>query len=66
MRHDLPAFNDALISDDEARLTFAWLGQNYQSQFLGWISSAGTEVESRQRIQAAVDMLAGRDLVRRN
>jgi predicted mannosyl-3-phosphoglycerate phosphatase (HAD superfamily) len=66
MRHGLPAFKDALTSDDEASQTFAWMGENYQGQFVRWINSAGTDLESRQRIQAAIDMLAGRDMVRRN
>ena len=66
MRQDLAAFNDALISDDEARQTFKWMGQTHQDEFLGWIKSALTEVECRHRIQAVVDMLAGRDVVRRN
>ena len=66
MNMNLPAFNDALTSDDEARRTFAWMGQSYQDEFLSWIKSALTEVESRQRIQAAIDMLAGRDIVRRH
>jgi hypothetical protein len=66
MKQDLPAFNDALTSDDEARETFAWMGRNYQAEFLGWIQSAVTEVEGRERIQAVIDMLAGRDVVRRH
>jgi hypothetical protein len=66
MKRDLPAFEDALTSDDEARQTFAWMGETYQEQFLGWIKSAMDEVECRRRIQAAIDMLAGRDVVRRN
>ncbi len=66
MKQDLPAFNDALTGDEEARQTFAWMGKAHQNQFLGWIKSAVSEVESRQRIQAAVDMLAGREIVRRN
>jgi hypothetical protein len=66
MKQDLPAFNDALTSDDEARQTFTWIGRNYQEEFLVWIKSAVTEVEARERIQAVVDMLAGRDVVRRN
>ena len=66
MKLELPAFNDALIGDEEARQTFAWMGTTHQNQFLGWIKSAVSEVECRQRIQAAVDMLAGREVVRRN
>ena len=66
MRQDLPALNDALISDDEARQTFAWMGASYQDEFMGWIKSALTEVEGRQRIQTVVDMLAGRDVIRQH
>jgi Bacteriocin-protection, YdeI or OmpD-Associated len=66
MQYELPAFNDALTGDDEARKTFTWMGEAHQCEFLGWIKSAISEVESRQRIQAAVDMLAGRDVIRRN
>lgn len=66
MMQELPAFTDALISDDEARQTFAWMGRAHQNAFLGWIEAAMSEVECRQRIQAAIDMLAGRDIVRRN
>ena len=66
MRQELPALNDALISDDEARQTFAWMGTSYQDEFLGWIKSALTEVECRQRIQTVVDMLAGREVIRRH
>ncbi len=66
MEPDLPAFKDALTSDEEANQTFAWIGRSYQDDFLGWIKSAMTEVETRERIQAVVDMLAGRDVVRRN
>jgi hypothetical protein len=66
MIQDIPAFNDALISDDEARHTFTWMGAENQDAFLGWIKSALTESECRQRIQAVVDMLAGRDAVRHN
>ena len=66
MPQDIPAFNDALVSDDEARQTFSWLTEAYQHEFVGWIKSAVTEVECRERIQAVVDMLAGRDVVRRH
>jgi hypothetical protein len=66
MKQDLPAFSDALISDDDARQTYTWMGQVYQQQFLGWISAALTEVEARHRIQASIDMLAGREIIRRN
>jgi hypothetical protein len=66
MKQELPAFNDALISDEEARATYNWMGRAYQEEFLGWIQSAMDEVECRRRIQAAIDMLAGRDVVRRN
>jgi hypothetical protein len=66
MKQELPAFSDALTSDDDARQTFTWMSQYYQEEFLGWIKSAVTEVEARERIQAVVDMLAGREIVRRN
>ena len=66
MRQDLSALNDALKCDDDARQTFVWIGENYQQEFLGWIKSAMTEYESSQRVQVVVDMLAGRDVVRRN
>jgi Bacteriocin-protection, YdeI or OmpD-Associated len=66
MHIDLPAFQDALTGDDEARHTFAWLGASYQEQFLQWIKSGMNEVECQTRIQAAVDILAGRDIVRSN
>jgi Bacteriocin-protection, YdeI or OmpD-Associated len=66
MTKGVAAFSDALINDDEARHTFAWMGQKNQDEFLCWIKSAHTDVEYRQRIQAVIDMLAGRDVVRRN
>jgi uncharacterized protein YdeI (YjbR/CyaY-like superfamily) len=66
MTSDLPAFSDALISDDDAQQTYSWLGPMNQQEFLAWISSALSESERNRRIQAAVDMLAGREIVRRN
>lgn len=66
MIQDIPAFTDALISDDEARQTFTWMGTDNQDAFLNWIKSALTKSEARQRIQAVVDMLAGREAVRHN
>jgi uncharacterized protein YdeI (YjbR/CyaY-like superfamily) len=66
MKSELPAFNDALVSDEEARQTFTWLGPLNQQEFLTWIKSAASETECRSRIQAAIDMLAGRDVVRRH
>ena len=66
MKLDLPAFRDALVSDVEAGQTFSWLGAQNHEQFLSWIKAATCESECNHRIQAAVDMLAGREVVRRN
>ncbi len=66
MKLDLPAFNDALVSDEDARQTFTWLGSRNQQDFVAWIKSAACETECNSRIQAAIDMLAGRDVIRRN
>ncbi len=66
MQQSVPAFSDALINDEEARCTFVWMGERNQDEFLGWIKSAHSDVECRQRIQAVIDMLAGREVVRRN
>jgi Bacteriocin-protection, YdeI or OmpD-Associated len=66
MPYRIPAFNDALISDEEAYKTFTWMGDLHKHEFLTWIRGAQSELESRKRIQAAIDMLAGRDVLRRN
>jgi hypothetical protein len=66
MNPDLSAFKTALTQDDEAHRTFTWLSPEYQADFLVWIESAASKTESKNRLRAAIDMLAGRDVIRRN
>jgi uncharacterized protein YdeI (YjbR/CyaY-like superfamily) len=56
----------ALARDQEARATFAWMAPSHRDAFSGWVQAASGETEQRKRVRQAVDMLAGRDPVRRN
>jgi hypothetical protein len=56
----------ALAADNEARATFAWMRNSHQAAFDGWVQSAGSEIERAQRVREALDMLAGREPLRRN
>jgi Bacteriocin-protection, YdeI or OmpD-Associated len=64
MGQDMNLFEDALACDDEARAVFSWLPAAHRAEFVGWIRSATTETAQRRRIGAAVDILAGRDILR--
>jgi uncharacterized protein YdeI (YjbR/CyaY-like superfamily) len=64
MGQDLNLFEDALACDDEARGLFGWLPETHRAEFIAWIRSAKTETAQRGRIGAAVDILAGRDVLR--
>jgi hypothetical protein len=56
----------ALVRDKEARATFAWMGGSHRAAFNVWVQAASSEIERAQRVRAALDMLAGREPVRRN
>ena len=59
-------FETALAGDELARQTFSWLAPSHRHDFLSWIEAAVAERDRFTRIQAAVDILAGREAVRRN
>ncbi|MCE2892367.1 MAG: YdeI/OmpD-associated family protein [Hyphomonadaceae bacterium] len=59
-------FETALASDELARQTFSWLAPSHRHDFVSWIDAAVAERDRFTRIQAAVDILAGREAVRRN
>ncbi|OYU75938.1 MAG: hypothetical protein CFE32_12330 [Alphaproteobacteria bacterium PA3] len=59
-------FETALAGDELARQTFTWLAPSHRDDFVSWIEAAVAERERLSRIQAAVDILAGREVVRRN
>jgi uncharacterized protein YdeI (YjbR/CyaY-like superfamily) len=59
-------FETALASDELARQTFSWLAPSHRHDFVSWIEAAVAERDRFTRIQAAVDILAGREAVRRN
>jgi uncharacterized protein YdeI (YjbR/CyaY-like superfamily) len=66
MGEHVQAFEAALSCDELAHQTFKWLAPSHRYDFLDWIQSAGVERERLNRIQAAIDILAGREVVRRN
>lgn len=66
MKPERNPLKEALARDSEARETFAWMGQANQAAFSGWIQAANSEPERHLRVREAVNMLAGRDCVRRN
>jgi hypothetical protein len=65
--NDTPkVFVEALARDKEARATFAWMSQSHRAAFNVWVQAARTEPEQLSRVREALDMLAGRECVRRN
>jgi uncharacterized protein YdeI (YjbR/CyaY-like superfamily) len=60
------ALVNALACDQEAHATFAWMAPSHRVAFSGWVQAARSETEQHKRVRDAVDMLAGRDPVRRN
>jgi hypothetical protein len=64
---DVPKiFVDALAHDQEAQATFAWMSRSHKAAFHGWVRAARTGPEQLSRVREALDMLAGRECVRRN
>jgi uncharacterized protein YdeI (YjbR/CyaY-like superfamily) len=59
-------FVDALARDQEARATFTWMSQSHRAAFNVWVQAAHTETERLSRVREALDMLAGRECVRRH
>jgi uncharacterized protein YdeI (YjbR/CyaY-like superfamily) len=59
-------FETALAGDELARQTFSWLAPSHRLDFFSWIEAAVAEHDRLSRIQAAVDILAGREIVGRN
>ncbi|MCA3693933.1 YdeI/OmpD-associated family protein [Aquidulcibacter sp.] len=59
-------FEAALAGDELARQTFSWLAPSHRHDFVVWIEAAVAERDRLTRIQAAMDILAGREAVRRN
>lgn len=59
-------FETALAGDELARQTFSWLGPSHRHDFVSWIEAAVAQRDRLSRIQAAVDILAGREAIRRN
>jgi uncharacterized protein YdeI (YjbR/CyaY-like superfamily) len=57
---------EALARDKEARATFTWMSQSHRAAFNVWVQAARSEPERRSRVREALDMLAGRECVRRH
>lgn len=66
MQDTLKVLSDALAQDSEAQETFVWMAQSHRRAFNCWVHAATSEPERRKRVRQALDMLAGRDPVRRN
>jgi uncharacterized protein YdeI (YjbR/CyaY-like superfamily) len=59
-------FETALAGDELAQQTFSWLAPSHRHDFVSWIEAAAAERDRLSRIQSVVDILAGREVVRRN
>ena len=60
------AFQAALVQDDQANQTFSWLAPSHRLDFLSWIQAAEKECDRFMRVQDALDILAGREVIRRH
>ena len=58
-------FETALAGDELARQTFSWLAPSHRHDFVSWIEAAVAQRDRLSRIQAAVDILAGREAILR-
>jgi hypothetical protein len=66
MRDTATLLTKALLRDHEAQATFSWMRNAHRDAFFGWVRAASSEIEQAQRVREAVNMLAGRDPIRRN